>query len=241
MTRRSRGQHYLTDPSVVSKMIELAAIRKDERVLEIGTGKGVLTAELAERVGSLEAYEIDRDNYLATKALFGSSILKLRLGDAFKARPNFDVLVSSLPYSESSTFIEWLSQREYDRAIVILQEDFATKISAVPGDRRYRAVSVIAQVSAEVSLRNQIPRDSFEPSPRVNSRLVLFVHKRRLTRKSVALIKLLFSLRRRNLSAVLHEIGYEAPLEEGLRRRRVNSLTPDQVHNLVDSARPLHP
>ena len=62
MKRRSLGQHYLRDEGIVKRVIELAAIRKRERVLEIGTGRGTLTAELAKVADRLEAYEIDREN-----------------------------------------------------------------------------------------------------------------------------------------------------------------------------------
>jgi len=62
MKRRSLGQHYLRDEGIVKRVIELAAIRKRERVLEVGTGRGTLTAELAKVADRLEAYEIDREN-----------------------------------------------------------------------------------------------------------------------------------------------------------------------------------
>ena len=237
MKRRSLGQHYLRDPGVVRRILELAAIRRNERVLEIGTGRGILTAELVKVTRNLEAFEVDREDYLATKKLLASAALKLRLGDAFKRRPRFDVLVSSLPYSESSTFIDWLGQADYDRAAVILQEDFVEKIAARPGDRNYRAVSVIAQMSAKVSPKNAIPRDAFEPPPRVNSRLVLFTQKRRLTRRDLRVTKLLFSLRRRKLRAALKKIGYGTTTDGSLEGRRVNSLTPEQVHYLINSVK----
>ena len=235
MKRRSLGQHYLRDEGVVKRVVELAAIKNGERVLEVGTGRGTLTAELAKVANSLEAYEIDRENYLMTRSLLNSHHAKLRLGDAFKARPRFDVLVSSLPYSESSTFVEWLSELAYDRAIVILQEDFARKITANPGERNYRAVSVIAQLSADVSLKNPVPRHAFEPPPRVNSRMVVFVRKRALTRRKVLLIKLLFSLRRRSLKAALSELGFDSSVGTNLGSRRVNSLAPEEVHDIIGS------
>src|SRR5712691_4847835 len=238
MKRRSLGQHYLRDEGIVKRVIELAAIRNGERVLEVGTGRGTLTAELAKVADSLEGYEIDRENYLATRSLLNSHHVKLRLGDAFEARPRFDVLVSSLPYSESSTFVEWLSGLAYDRAVVILQEDFARKITANPGERNYRAVSVIAQLSADISLKNLVPRHAFEPPPRVNSRMVVFVRKRKLTRKKVALIKLLFSLRRRNLKVALGKLGFDSSVGTNLGSRRVNSLAPEEVHDIISSVEP---
>lgn len=238
MRRRSLGQHYLTDGGVIGRMIELATIERRSRVLEIGTGKGVLTTELAKVAGRLEAYEVDRENYLATKNLVESGRVRLRLGDAFEAEPRFDVLVSSLPFSESSTFVEWLGRRKYERAVVILQEDFAEKITADPGDRRYRAISVIAQISAVLRTEDKVPRDAFEPQPLVNSRLVVFEHRKRLTLAIMAEIKRLFSLRRRSLGSALKQMGYRSPPAERLRERRVGSLTPDEVQSIIGSANP---
>ncbi|HYW86064.1 MAG TPA: rRNA adenine N-6-methyltransferase family protein, partial [Spirochaetia bacterium] len=66
--RHSLGQHYLTDPSVVGSMVRLAGIRRDERVLEIGTGRGALTKEVTGLTANLEGYEIDRESYEGLKA-----------------------------------------------------------------------------------------------------------------------------------------------------------------------------
>src|SRR5580698_10003162 len=113
--RRALGQHYLIDPSVTALMVRLAAIERDDRVLEIGTGRGALTRGLSGASDSFEAFELDRDNYLATKEL-GLDVV-LHHGDAFADSREFDVLVSSLPYSESSNFVEWLSRHHYEKAV----------------------------------------------------------------------------------------------------------------------------
>ena len=179
--RHSLGQHYLTDLSVVSSMIRLAAIRHDERVLEIGTGRGALTKELVGLTANLEGYEIDRESYEGLKSELGGAVLVLHNEDAFKSSPEFDVLLSSLPYSESSHFVEWLSRRKYDRAVVLLQRDFAMKITAPPGSPAYRAVSVISQASARVEIVSDVGRLSFDPPPRVNSSLVTMRWRRTLS------------------------------------------------------------
>src|SRR5208283_2865638 len=164
--RRALGQHYLVDPSVVQLMIETSGIKQGERVLEIGTGRGVLTERLCELSGHVEAFELDDANYLATRRRVEKG-LDLHLGDAFSTRPIFDVLVSSLPYSESSNFVEWLSQRNYDRAIVILQKEFVEKLMSEPRKRSYRAISVIFQLSSSIEVVGEVDRDSFARPPRV--------------------------------------------------------------------------
>jgi 16S rRNA (adenine1518-N6/adenine1519-N6)-dimethyltransferase len=228
MRRRRLGQHYLVDGNVVRQMLEVASIQDDEKVLEIGTGRGVLTIELARLGRSFEGYEIDRENYEATVKLVGDG-LRIHLGDAFGHRPRFDVLVASLPYSRSSAFVEWLSQLPYHRAVVLLQEDFVRKAVAQPGSRDYRAVSAISQLSSSMQVVGRVARNSFSPPPRVNSVIVLVRPLSRLSSAEISNVKRLFSLRRRTVTSALAELGMAG---EGYGSRRVYSLLPAEVHAL---------
>ncbi|MGD1055215.1 MAG: rRNA adenine N-6-methyltransferase family protein [Nitrososphaerales archaeon] len=228
MSRQRLGQHYLADRWVVNKIITSANIQPDELVLEIGTGRGVLTKELAHLGAGLEAYEVDRGNRTATLEELGAARAVIHLGDVFKETPRFDVLVSSLPYSRSATFVEWISQVEYDRAVVLLQADFVRKILAAPGMRDYRAMSAIVQISSEVEVLMKVGRESFFPQPKVNSLLVSMRPKRRMAGAEISKIKRLFSLRRREVISAVAKLGMARP-ETDYGRRRVYSLTPDEV------------
>ena len=232
--RRSLGQHYLVDRSIIDLIIEVSAIRRGERVLEIGTGKGVLTSKLSEVSDHLEAFELDEANFFVTKGL-GISGLELHLGDAFAVRPDFDVLVSSLPYSESSNFVEWLSEEDYDRAVVVLQKDFVEKLVAAPGERKYRAVSVISQISSVTRVVRDVGRDSFSPPPKVLSVVAEMRPRTKLARGQIRLIKLLFSQRRRKLSVALKKLNLkrESAVGKDLLARRVQELSPQDFEGLL--------
>ena len=232
------GQHYLVGPSVVSSMIDLAAIRPGERVLEIGTGRGALTRVLVGLTARLEGYEIDKECYEGLRRELGDALV-LHNEDAFKASPEFDVLLSSLPYSESSAFVEWLSGRRYDRAVVLLQQDFARKITAPPGSPAYRAVSVISQASARVEIVSDVSRRSFDPPPRVNSCIVTMSWRRSLSPEETAMIKKIFSQKRRTVRAALKSLGLVAPPsapapDENMPLQcRVNTLRPESVLAMI--------
>ncbi|HLQ06750.1 MAG TPA: rRNA adenine N-6-methyltransferase family protein [Nitrososphaerales archaeon] len=230
MKRRSLGQHYLVDGEVICRIVELAQIRPSDRVLEIGTGKGALTRELAGLGAKFEGYEVDRRNYDETVASARLSNAQIHLGDAFKQRPSFNVLVSSLPYSESARFIEWLCGADFERAIVVLQEDFVRKITAHPGARDYRGISALAQMAFDIKVLERVTRKSFSPQPRVNSVIVSFTPKLLVSDEEVAEIIRLFSLRRRQVDSALSELGMEGAGGHG--RKRVYSLTPEEVHEL---------
>ena len=230
MKRRRLGQHYLVDPDVIRRVVSLAEIQPTDRVLEIGMGKGALTRELAGLGASYLGYEVDGANFKETSALVRGTAAHVVLGDAFEEHPGFDVLVSSLPYSESATFVKWLSGREFRRAVVVLQEDFVRKINTPPGSRDYRGVSALSQICFEVRVLGDVPRAAFSPQPRVDSVIVSFTPLRRIEKAELTNILRLFSLRRRLADSALAKLGMERGGSFG--RRRVNSLTPEEVHLL---------
>ncbi len=199
--------------------------------MEIGTGRGALTRRLCQVASQLDGYEIDEENYRATRAAVGRAKVRLHLADVFDAIPKFDVLVASLPYSRSSSFVEWIAQLSYDRALVVLQEDFTRKLLAPPGHREYRAISVIAQVSTMISVVERVPRSAFSPQPRVNSVAVMLRPRRRLTVDQIGAIKRLFALRRREVGAVEAKLGGSSTVDYG--HRRVYALSPEEALGLA--------
>jgi len=235
MKRRRLGQHYLTDPDVVRTMVWFAQIKPSEDVLEIGTGRGALTRELVGAGKSLVGYEVDQENFDATLDAVGGTGARIRLANAFEQKPEFDVLVSSLPYSESATFVQWLCRLRFDRAIVVLQEDFVSKIVAPPGDRNYRGISALAQIAFDVKRLRRVDRKSFSPQPRVDSAVVLFIPKRLVSGAEVSSVMRLFSLRRRQVGSALASLGMRGMADFG--QRRVFSLLPEEVHELCRSTR----
>ncbi len=175
-------------------------------------------------------YEMDPENFESTKEEVRGTQVEMRFGDAFEARPDFDVLVSSLPYSESATFVEWLSGMRFGRAVVVLQEDFVRKLMARPGDREYRGVSALAQIAFDVKVLGKIARASFSPQPRVNSVIASFVPKRRISRGEAVNVIRLFTLRRRQVGSALATLGMLGKADFG--GRRVYELRPEEVHGL---------
>lgn len=235
MRRQSLGQHYLVDQETIHEIVESAAVQRTERVLEIGTGRGALTKELAGRGASFTGYEVDRKNFECTKEAIRGRPVRLFLADVFKAKPEFDVLVASLPYSRSAAFVRWLSPLAFSRAVVVLQEDFGRKVTAPPGSRGYRGVSALAQVAFDVEVLGRVPRRSFAPQPRVSSVVLSFRPKRRVSEAEAARITKLFSLRRRRVDSALVALGMGE--RKGLGERRVYSLKPEEVHELCKSPR----
>ena len=234
MKRRRLGQHYLTDPLVAREMVSLAEIKPSDRVLEIGTGRGMLTKELVRLGAAFEGYEVDRQNYLATEEAIKMTRARIHLADAFEHVPRFDVLVSSLPYSESARFVRWLCRFDFRRAVVLLQEDFVRKLLAAPGDRGYRGISALSQLSFDLRVAGRVSRESFAPRPKVSSVMALISPRRRVSEAEAKNVVRLFSLRRKRVATALAELGMTWKGSQG--GRRVNSLSPAEVHEICGPA-----
>lgn len=233
--RRALGQHYLTDRTVAARMVALAGIERSHRVLEIGTGEGALTVVLAKLADHLEAFELDERNFLTTRGL-GLGVM-LRLDDAFAKPREFDILVSSLPYSESSRFVEWLSGHRYERAVVLLQKDFVDKLLASPGRDSYRAISVISQLSSEVKPEFAVSKESFRPQPKVASVVAVIRPRGVLSQEEVWLVKMLFSQRRRKLGGAVKRLGLPlGTLDPALLSKRVQDLSPSDFRAVLAEA-----
>ena len=168
---RSRGQHFLVDSRVAARQLNHAALRASDVVLEIGPGLGVLTRALVERAKHVIAIESDRRfaEYLR-KAVPEAEIVH---GDALEVDwPEFDVMVSNLPYQISSPLTFRLLDTPFDRAVLMYQWEFARRMVAAPGTPDYSRLSVGVYVRASCGILERVPRNAFHPQPKVDSALV---------------------------------------------------------------------
>ena len=201
----------LVDRRILAKITSAAYIGKDEIVLEAGTGQGILTAELCKYAKQVISYEIDIKLYRKVQGQLLSQFKNLELinADLFKTKdPHFfDVFISNLPYSRSRDAIEWLSTQEFDRAILMVQEEFADKLAARPGSKNYRAISALAAHCFAIEKLFKVRRESFEPQPKVESSIIRIIPVNAITREVIRNINLLFSRRNKKASSVAAKTG----------------------------------
>jgi 16S rRNA (adenine1518-N6/adenine1519-N6)-dimethyltransferase len=135
--------------------------------------------------------------------------LQLVNADLFKNSDShfFDVFVSNLPYSRSRDAIEWLSRQSFKRAIVMVQDEFADKLTARPGSENYRAISALAAHCFAIEKLFKVRRESFEPQPKVQSSIIRIIPVNTVTREVVGNVNLLFSTRNKNASSVAAKAG----------------------------------
>lgn len=203
----------LVDRQILAKIVSAAYIGQDQIVLEAGTGQGILTAELCKYAKQVISYEIDIKLYRKLQEqqqlLRQFKNLQLVNADLFKTKdPHFfDVFVSNLPYSRSRDAVEWLSTQKFDRAILMVQEEFADKLVARPGSKNYRAISALAAHCFAIEKLFKVGKRSFEPQPKVESSIIKVIPINTITSEVVRNINLLFSRRNKKASSVASKIG----------------------------------
>ncbi|XP_065262382.1 probable dimethyladenosine transferase isoform X3 [Emys orbicularis] len=151
------GQHILKNPLIVNNIIEKAALRPTDVVLEVGPGTGNLTVKMLEKVKKVIACELDpRLVGELQKRVQGTCLankLEIKVGDVLKTDlPFFDTCVANLPYQISSPFVfKLLLHRPFFRcAILMFQREFALRLVAKPGNKLYCRLSINTQLLARV-------------------------------------------------------------------------------------------
>jgi 16S rRNA (adenine1518-N6/adenine1519-N6)-dimethyltransferase len=220
--RKSLGQHFLTDPNIIRKIIALADLRPDEIVLEIGPGRGALTGALCRAVKTVVAVEVDANlgEYLS-RTFSNVHNLDLRIGDAlefpFESLPAGTVVVANLPYNISTPILFRLleSRHRFDRLILMLQTEVARRLTAKPGGKTYGSLSVSTQRWTVPSLAFTVSPGCFQPPPEVGSAVVkLEVRKDSLGEPVddahfLRIVRAAFAHRRKTLTNSLRDAGLD--------------------------------
>ncbi|XP_076242056.1 dimethyladenosine transferase isoform X2 [Calliopsis andreniformis] len=160
-------------------MVEKAAVRATDVVLEIGPGTGNMTVKLLDKAKKVIACEVDtRMVAELQKRVQGTPYqakLQIMIGDVLKTDlPFFDLCVANIPYQISSPLVfKLLLHRPLFRcAILMFQREFAERLVAKPGDKLYCRLSINTQLLARVDLLMKVGKNNFRPPPKVESNVV---------------------------------------------------------------------
>lgn len=167
---RRLGQHFLSDPRILGRIVDALDPVPGETVLEIGPGKGSLTAALLAR--GLNVVAIEKDRVLAA-ALVRANLQVLQ-GDALRLEwPRVPKIVGNIPYYITSPLIDKaLTPPLPERVVFLVQAEVADRLSASPGTKTYGALSIGVQAVCRVEKLFTVAPGSFKPPPKVRSAVV---------------------------------------------------------------------
>lgn len=226
--RQSLGQHFLISEPIAKSIVDFADITEKDTVLEIGTGKGILLPFLCRMAKKVISVETDSELYSEALRKFSNfSNLELIHGDAFKADLEFTVLVSNLPYSESRKAIEWLIQKKYSHAVIMVQKEFAEKLMASDGKNR-KAVTILADHCAKIEPLVDVKKSNFSPPPKVDSIVLRLTKTHQISKDLIQTVNRIFSYRRKTI----HNIGKEFGISIDS-NKRLDDLTNSEIIKLA--------
>lgn len=181
--RKALGQHFLHQKNVVDQIITAFRPRPDDRVIEIGPGRGALTGALIQRVARLDVVEIDANLAQLLAARFGEQAhFHLHHCDALK----FDYcstggsgrlrIIGNLPYNISSPLLfHLLDHHCIADMMLMLQKEVVDRLVAEPGNKHYGRLTVMAQQRCRMRRVLSVAPGAFTPPPKVDSAVVELV------------------------------------------------------------------
>jgi 16S rRNA (adenine1518-N6/adenine1519-N6)-dimethyltransferase len=226
------GQNFLIDLNLIDVVIRAADLSYEDCVLEVGTGTGSLTAQLAKEAGAVFTVEIDRDFHrLAQTIIGGRSNVVSYLGDALERKNELNPevlsglkelaakfetrqfkLIANLPYAVATPIISnllLLPDFPIERMVVMVQWEIGERLRALVGTKDYNALSVLVQSVADVETVRKVAPSNFFPKPKVDSAIML-IKPNPKKREAVgdvakfrAFLRDLYTHRRKNLRAAL--------------------------------------
>ena len=213
------GQNFLTDKKLLEDLVNLINVASNDRVLEIGPGKGDLTKILVNICDSYFGIELDKDLLIFLKKKFPKNINAFIGGDILKLNPSeiyaskkFRV-IGNIPYNISSPILDWC-EKHYEKILdmhFMLQKEFALRCAGNEKTSSYGRLSVICKYLYEVTIVKEVSKEFFDPIPKVDSLFVRFSPKKKeVNQKELQNLKkvtrALFNKKRKKISNSLEDV-----------------------------------
>ena len=222
MNKRKRlGQHFLKSKTIAKSIVSNAKITRNDVILEVGTGRGILIPYMCKNAKKVYSIESDRSLHISAKSNFDYPNLILEHGDGFNSKYNFSVFISNLPYSKSRFAIEWLLQKKFSHAVVMVQAEFAEKLQS---KEEHKSISVLANYGFRIKSLMNIKKSNFMPVPKVDSTVILLEKKKVVSKELISTVNKIFSYRRKTLQNILKQFDLNTTS-----KKRLDELSGDEI------------
>ena len=222
---KNLGQNYLIDKNKRDQIINFGDISKEDVILEIGTGIGTLTIELAKRAKKVIAIEQD-------KKIF--EILAQRLED--EKIDNVElIIISNLPYQISSPITFKFLNYDFDLAILMYQKEFASRMNGEVGTKNYSRLSAMLYFKCDVEKLTDVSNESFIPKPQIDSTVVKLTPKENIIsdddfRTYSKFTKALFQHRNKKIkNALIDSRHIISNIDKKVLKKRLNTIDDERL------------
>jgi 16S rRNA (adenine1518-N6/adenine1519-N6)-dimethyltransferase len=180
--RKRFGQNFLHDDGVIDAIVAAISPSADQHIVEIGPGRGALTAPLLASGAKLDVIELDRDLApLLLQQFDGATNLTLHNTDALQYDYTSLVtageklrVIGNLPYNITTPLLFHLLAQSavIDDMCFMLQKEVVERICAVPGNKQYGRLTIMLQYQCAAEALFDVPPEAFDPAPKVDSAII---------------------------------------------------------------------
>ena len=240
---KNLGQNYLIDKNKRNQIIGFGDVDKNDVVLEIGTGIGTLTIELAKKAKKVIAIEQDENICkILTKRLKDEKIDNVELinDDALKVDfPKFNKIISNLPYQISSPITFKFLDYDFDLAILMYQKEFADRMNGEVGSKNYSRLSAMLYFKCNVETLTNVSAESFIPKPKIDSTVIKMTPKEnRISDDDFNIYsnftKALFQHRNKKIkNALINSRHIISNIDKKILKKRLNAIEDDELNEYL--------
>ena len=209
-------QHFLVDKNVIAKEIGVSNLSKEDKVIEVGAGKGALTEELARKSKEVLAFEIDeRLNVFLDVLEKKHKNLKVIYGNAIKhSWKGYDKLVSNIPYSFTEPLIKKAIESYIDEMVLIVGENFKEIVS-----ENKSKTGILVNLFFDFEPIAKVNKTSFHPRPRTDSFLIS-LKRRKNPKKEERILQGIVMKKGKIKNAIISSL-----MDEGMTKKKSKELT----------------
>ena len=227
--KKKFGQNFITDTNLIKKIISYANITDNDLVIEVGPGQGALTSEMLSKAKYCLIYEIDRDlEFYLNEKFSNFNNYDLKFIDFLEVDINNDIknicydrllFISNLPYYITTPIVKKVVDSNlFDTVLIMVQDEVANRFCASVNSKDYGSLTVYLNAYYKVNKLFKVNRKLFNPSPKVDSAVVLLEKKKDVNIKDFnlfnKLVKDSFQFKRKTLKNNLK--NYDLNLIEGI-------------------------
>ena len=182
--KKGLGQNFITDTGLLAAVVRDAGVRKEDCVVEIGTGAGTLTRVISANASEVKSFDVDESlKPVLAETLAGLRNVEMFFKDVLRTDDSeieritgskpFKV-VANIPYYITTPLIMRFleSGLKVTSMTLMVQEEVAARLNARPGSADYGAITVAVNLRGDVRVTRKVPRGVFRPVPKVDSAVV---------------------------------------------------------------------
>tara|TARA_Y100000816_G_C26089136_1_gene575259 strand:- start:721 stop:1512 length:792 start_codon:yes stop_codon:yes gene_type:complete len=247
LPKKSLGQNFLTDNRVLNLITDIGKINRNDTILEVGPGTGALTKKILEKKPK-KFIVIEKDKLLTNnlKKKFGNSLeiinddmLNISYENLYDGKI---IIFGNLPYNISTQILaKWIRINNLEefckKFILMFQKEVADRIITKVNDKNYGRLSILSNWKLNIEKVIDIGPESFDPSPKVKSTLLIFTPKKKIfklknSKNLEHITNIFFSQRRKMVKKPMkflfknfNEVSEKLSIDLTLRPQNLDSLT----------------